>query len=167
MLQPRHTVSHFSNPNTSYRLKNKALRRVRGRSCSDEGAQCFSWREEGRRPGFYQSMEKERNWRGPTEESADVRWWYWVEMWKPGKRHELPFAWRKLQCRKLMRIEQVDASQSTVLLPLKLHRRAQTASVLPNSVLKELWQKLSQNFLPVACCKRNLSSDWEDAVGNI
>lgn len=161
----RHTGSLFLNPNTRYRLKNQALRRVRERSGWDEGTKFFPGR--ARRPGFYQSTVKERDWRGPLKKVLMARWWYWFEMWNPGKRHELPFAWRKLQGRKLMRIEQVDASQPTVLLPLKLHSRAQAASVLPSPVLKELWQKLFQNVLPVTCYERNLNSDWEDTVGNI
>lgn len=55
MLHPRDTVSHFSNPNTRYKLKTKAFRRVKEINCdvSHDGRRA--------RPGFYQSMVKERN----------------------------------------------------------------------------------------------------------
>lgn len=168
MLYPKaHSKSLFK---PKYKIQAEKTELLGGWEKEASGMKASNASHEGkraRRPGFYQGTVKERNWRRPLKKVSMARWWYWVEMWKPGKSNELPFAWRKLQCRKLMRTEQVDASQPTVLLPLKIHSRAQAASVLPNPVLKELWQKLFQNVLPVACYERNLNSDWERTVGNI
>lgn len=105
----QHTASHFSNPCTSYRLKDNVLWRMRQRSAEDEGIHALPWRREGKG----QRCEKNCGMRERIEDSQKkaltARWWCRIQIWG----------------RELKRIKWIDGLQFATLFPLKAYGTAQ------------------------------------------